>query len=202
MNKKQFWIIAVIIIVLVAIIAWWLTRPSSSPSVPSITPINTTSTSQTTTTSQSTVSSSLAIWGQYDINAPDALMLVDSQGRRTGENPITGVFYREIPNTAYSIGASASGHPVGELTFSNLSSGQYTLYVLGGVTGPYGVGIGNNYGQQSFQGDIQAGTMIAYVQNYDPANLASSVFVASGTVSSTASITTAPPNNWTPPPVP
>jgi hypothetical protein len=141
----------------------------------------------------------IPIWGQYDINAPEALMLVDSQGRRTGENPITGVFYREIPNTAYSIGASASGHPVGELTFSDLSSGQYTLYVLGGATGAYGVGIGNNDGQQSFQGNIRAGSMVAYVQNYNPADLASSTFVASGTVSSTASITTAPPDNWTPP---
>jgi hypothetical protein len=199
MNKKQFWIAGLIIIALIAAVALWLLRPFSSPSTPPTVSINTASTNKTPTTSPSTTSSSSAIWGQYDINAPEALMLVDSQGRRTGENPITGVFYREIPNTAYSIGASASGHPVGELTFSDLSSGQYTLYVLGGATGAYGVGIGNNDGQQSFQGNIRAGSMVAYVQNYNPADLASSTFVASGTVSSTASITTAPPDNWTPP---
>ncbi|HUC01276.1 MAG TPA: hypothetical protein VMA75_00005, partial [Candidatus Paceibacterota bacterium] len=41
------------------------------------------------------------IWGQYDINLPNGLILVDSQGRRTGEDPITGTLYNEIPNTAY-----------------------------------------------------------------------------------------------------
>jgi hypothetical protein len=54
-----------------------------------------------------------------------------------------------------------------------------------------------HYGQRSqhFRGNIQTGTMIAYVQNYDSANLASSTFVLKGTVSSTASVTSEPPHN-------
>ena len=126
-------------------------------------------------------------------------MLVDSQGRRTGEDPITGTLYEEIPNAAYGVITSTPGHPVGELTFSNLPKGQYTLYVLGGQTGIYTLDIANNHGQQPFQGTIQKGSMIAYVQGYDPNNLASSTFIASGTSSSTASITTAPPDNLPPP---
>jgi hypothetical protein len=141
-------------------------------------------------------------WGEYHVSGPDDLMLVDSQGRRTGRDPITGITYREIPNTNYSE-AKSPDHVVGELFTEDLANGQYTLYVLGGQTGPYWVDAGH-YGQRSqhFRGNIQTGTMIAYVQNYDSANLASSTFSFQGTASSTASITSAAPNNLPPPPVP
>lgn len=143
----------------------------------------------------------IPFWGQYTINNPDALMLVDSEGRRTGKDPRTGIIYREIPNTGYQEIASTPGHLADELTFSNLPKGQYTLYVLGGQTGPYAVDIANNQGQSALEGTVQDGSMVAYPQNYDPTNLASSTFSVSSTISSTASITTAPPNNWVPPPV-
>jgi hypothetical protein len=137
----------------------------------------------------------IPIWGQYDVSPPNALMLVDSQGRRTGKDPNTGVFYREIPNTGYQEIASTPGHPVGELTFSNLPKGQYTLYVLGAQTGPYVVDIANNQGQSPLKGTVQAGSMVAFAQHYDPTNLASSAFSFEANISSTASITSAPANN-------
>lgn len=135
------------------------------------------------------------IQGEYHVNLPNQLMLVDSQGRRTGEDPASGIVYREIPNTNYGdVGSD------GELFTSNLPSGQYALYVLGGQTGSYWID-GEHDGQpgQIFRGAIQKGSMIAYVQNYNTADIASSTFSVSSTFPSTASLTTAPPNNWTPP---
>jgi hypothetical protein len=85
-----------------------------------------------------------ALSGEYIVNSPNALMLVDSQGRRTGKDPGTGTFYREIPSTSYGEEAVNPGHPNGELFTSDLPNGQYTLYVRGGKTGFYGLGIAIN----------------------------------------------------------
>src|SRR5438046_6938641 len=71
-------------------------------------------------------------WGEYHVNAPNALMLVDSQGRRTGKDPITGILYREIPNTSYGEDQSKPGAISGELFTTNLPNGQYMIYVLRG----------------------------------------------------------------------
>jgi hypothetical protein len=136
-----------------------------------------------------------AIWGEYIVNEPNALILVDSQGRRTGKDPNTGTLYHEIPNTSYVEEATSPGHPNGELFVSDLSNGQYTLYVLGGRTGSYALDIASDKNNQAFQGNIQTDWMIAYAQTYDLANLASSTFSFQRTVSSTASITSALPNN-------
>lgn len=202
MDKKKLLIVGLVIVLVLFGLA--LRRFSDDILTPS------TSTSKFATSTTQTASNRISstqpipenIWGQYDINEPNAIMLIDSQGRRTGKDPLTGMIYREIPNTSYGIDESKPGHPVGELTLSNLPSGQYTLYVLGGVTGPYGLYVANNNTNQSFEGNIQKGEMISYVQNFNPNNLTSSTFSVSSTVSSTASITTAPPNNLPPPPVP
>ncbi len=203
MNRKGFTLIILFLIlgalaIGASIFVDWHQHQSLRSSISPIS--GTTSTKILSGLSSTTPQAS--IWGQYDINTPNALILADSQGRRTGKDPITGVIYHEIPNTAYGEIASTPGHLVGELTFSDLSNGQYTLYVLGGKTGLYGVGINNNQGEQAFQGDIQKGSMIAYLQNYDSANLASSTFSFEETLSSTASITSAPPNNLPVPAVP
>ena len=159
-----------------------------------------TSTSQPTT---STLPRQTPVWGEYHVNAPNALMLVDAQGRRTGKDPTTRTLYREIAGTSYGEEYIGTNHGVGELFTSDLPNGHYTLYVLGGQTGSYWLDA-SHYGQQdqTFRGNIQAGSMIAYVQNYDMANLASSTFLFSSTTSSTASITSVLPNNLPPPPVP
>jgi len=140
------------------------------------------------------------LWGEYHVNAPNALILIDSQGRRTGKDPVTGTLYHEIPNTGYDEIADNPGHRSGELFTSDLPNGKYTLYVLGGQTGAYWLDA-SHYGQpdQTFGGNIQAGSMIAYLQNYDLAHIASSTFSYQISYSSTASITSAPPNNLPPP---
>lgn len=139
----------------------------------------------------------------YAINLPNALILVDSQGRRTGKDPITGLLYHEISGTSYF----EEGHS-GQLYFSTPSIGKYKVYVLGGKTGQYHLDSLVDDGgphppvAQRISGDIQAGSMIAYRQDYDTANIASSTLSFSDTASSTASITSAVPNNLPPPPVP
>ena len=56
----------------------------------------------------------------YAINLPNALMLVDSQGRRTGKDPATGILYHEFPGTAYEEDSLSPHNGSGELTFSAL----------------------------------------------------------------------------------
>lgn len=142
-------------------------------------------------------------WGEYHVSLPDALMLVDAQGRRTGKDPATGTIYREIPNTSYIEIGTPTTNGAGELFTSDLPNGRYTLYILGGKTTKYWLDA-SQYGQkhQSFKGTIQPGSMILYAQNYDMARLASSTFTFAGMASSTLAITSNPPHNLLPPPVP
>jgi hypothetical protein len=83
-------------------------------------------------------------------------------------------------------------------------SGEYTLYILGGATGRYDLNYWIDDGgatpkRETVAGDIQKGSMVAFVQNYEATDVASSTFVASSSASSTASITSAPPHNLPPP---
>jgi hypothetical protein len=139
----------------------------------------------------------------YAIDLPNALMLIDSQGRRTGKDPVTDVSYHEVPGTTYF----EEGHS-GQLHFSDPPIGQYTLYVLGGQTGQYNLdswvddGGPNPPRPQRISGDIRVGSMVAYWQNYNPANVVSSTLSFKEVVSSTASITSAPPHNLPLPPAP
>jgi len=112
-------------------------------------------------------------------------MLVDSQGRRTGKDPITGVFYHEIPGTGYG-----EDNGSGELATLGLPAGQYKLYVLGGENGSFWV---EGYHSGSATGTIEIGAMETYILNL-PLNTTSTLTFA-GSVSSTASITAAPPHN-------
>jgi hypothetical protein len=198
MKKNKLFVIA-LIIVLVGIIIGILALSHAHNNIAATNPVGTnttTTSSQNATTSQSTSSTYPPIWGEYHVNLPNALILVDSQGRRTGEDPITGTVYREIPGTNYGEVGSPSTNGAGELFTSNLPSGEYTLYVLGDQTGSYWLDA-SHYDQsgQIFRGTIQKGSMIAYVQNYNTDDIGSSTFIASSTSSSTASITSAPPDN-------
>jgi len=137
-------------------------------------------------------------WGEYHVNAPNGLLLVDPQGRRTGYDPNTNVAYHEIPNTEFSGGQGSN-----QIIISSIPNGGYYLYVLGHQVPGYFLDIWTNYAvSQRFRGDISSGSAIIYLQNYDAANLVSSTFSLEGISSSTASVTSAPPNNLPPPSVP
>lgn len=198
MKKALIALAVVVFLGIVFLIAWnLLARSKTRP---------TASTSGTTTALSSTSpspTSTIDVWGEYHVSLPDGLMLVDSQDRRTGKDPITGTLYHEIPGTSYEEIGSPETHGAGELLTSNLPSGRYTLYVLGGATTSYWLDA-SHYGQQHqlFRGAIQAGSMIAYVQNYDVNHVASSTFSYAGATSSTVSITSIPPSNLPPPAVP
>ncbi len=136
---------------------------------------------------------------EYHVNAPNTLMLVDSQGRRTGKDPVTGIFYHEIPGTSYSEDGMSATNRIGDLIVQGISDGQYTLYVLGGKTGSYWVGMAGS--SQTISGNIHLGSMAAYSLGYAKLITASSgVPSFQGISSSTASITTVPANNLPPPP--
>ena len=70
--------------------------------------------------------------GRYHVSLPDSLILVDSQGRRTGKDPATGIIYHEIPGTTYIEIGSATTNGAAELFTKDLPSGQYMLYILVG----------------------------------------------------------------------
>jgi hypothetical protein len=150
-----------------------------------------------TSTTQHSGVPQLPLQGEYHINLPNGLMLVDSQGRRTGKDPKTGNIFREIPDTNYLEDCmSKIQNCVGELFTENLPDGEYTFYVLASSTGKYGFSVFNNRGgNQGFKGDIEHGTMVAYIQNYRSANFTSSTLAFKSVVSSTVSITSVPPHN-------
>lgn len=202
MGKKA-WIIsaAIVFILIVIVVIFFLGQaPNSKPVNPSSTGTTSASTSQTPANGLRTIPRT----NSYAINTPNALILIDSQGRRTGKDPITGTLYHEIPNTSYSEeGAS------GQLYFFTPLVGKYELYILGGATGQYHLDAWVDGGNgsptpipQRISGNIDKGSMIVYIQNYDPANIASSSVFFSNTVSSTISITSAPAHNLPPPPIP
>jgi len=123
---------------------------------------------------------------EYHVNLPNALMLVDSQGRRTGKDPSAGVFYHEIPGTGYG-----EGEHSGQLGISG-PVGQYTLYILGGTTGSYWIGA---WPPQEVTGNIQASAMDVYTLDFSPTSTENPKLVFRNTASSTASITSTPPHN-------
>lgn len=106
--------------------------------------------------------------------------------------------YKRDATTTIPEGATTTESSL--LTIDSPELGSYKIQIIS-QNGAYYLTIANNQGQQPFQGTLQKGSMIAYVQDYDPTDLAASVFTVSSTASSTASITSAPPNNWTPPAV-
>ena len=197
MNQKTFVITAVVVFGIIVIVALAFSGLGRAPTKIA-NPVST-----STTATPPAAPSTYAILNAYSINRPNALILVDSQGRRTGRNPMADVEYHEIPGTTYSEEGSS-----GQLYFSGPAKGLYVLYVLSGKTSQYTVsskvddGGPTNPTRQIVSGDIQKGSMVAYTQNYDLANVASSTLVLRGVVSSTASITSAPPHNLPPPPVP
>ena len=206
MNKKTGWILVVLGLLMIIILGIFFLRSNSTPDTNIIVSTSTQAIVTSTNPIGNNISStppSIPRTNTYSINLPNALMLVDSQGRRTGKDPISGATYHEIPDTSYFEEGRS-----GQLYFFTPATGQYTLYVLGGQTGEYHLDSRVDDGgakppvPQLIYGTIQAGSMIAYVQNYDTSNLASSTLVVSSTFSSTASITSAPPNNLPPPPVP
>ncbi len=202
MNKKLRNILVAIAILIVGVIVWMVfvynpalnqspasKKPTSAPIVNQVSP-SSTITSPAPPRAPATY--------EYHVNAPNTLMLVDSQGRRTGKDPVTGIFYHEIPGTSYSEDGMSATNRIGDLIVQGISDGQYTLYVLGGKTGSYWVGMAGS--SQTISGNIHLGSMAAYSLGYAKLITASSgVPSFQGISSSTASITTVPANNLPPP---
>jgi hypothetical protein len=196
MKRTSIIIGIAVIILLVVVLCWYFYSFNNSANIKSVstTPIQ----SEPTSTPQA-----VSLSYEAHINLPNTLMLVDSQGRRAGEDPRNDTVFREIP------GASGFGEDAksGELDFSYPLESPFTLYVLGGQTGEYALDVwitnlGTQIPPQRISGTINAGSMIAYAPDYNLKNPASSTLVFQGVVSSTASITSVPPDNLPPPPVP
>jgi hypothetical protein len=77
---------------------------------------------------------------------PADLLIEDSEGLKTGYNPITGVYYSEIPRSSYEslslidLDTGERGPITKELEIMQPSAGDYNLYVIGTNTGTKTVG--------------------------------------------------------------
>jgi hypothetical protein len=164
-------IVLLVVVIIVGLGMWYSLGVNRLPSIQK--PINN---SLGTTSSTNTSSSVTDLFNIYSITAPDGLLLTDSSGRRTGEDPKTGVTYQEIPNTSYVPQPNEM-----QLTVNQPLEGQYTIQVIGKHTGQYSLWLGLENGAQgnpvTYTGTIQQGQVITYTQNYDPSNLASSTLV-------------------------
>lgn len=195
---KKVTLLAIIILVTMGLFlfAEW-NRGSAFPNPVQSPAGNQTTSSVAVTNPTSSVGQQAPTIFEYHIALPNTLMLVDSQGRRTGKDPATGALYHEIPDTSYTEEGIGSTNTDGVLFAWNVT-GRYTLYVLGGTTGPYRIVASP---RQELTGIIQRGAMDAYSLNSlsvtDKPNLS-----FQSTLSSTASVTTAPPNNLPPSPTP
>jgi hypothetical protein len=75
---------------------------------------------------------SLPLHLQYYINSPNAVMMIDSTGRRVGEDPATAIVYNEIPNASYYEEGTER-----VIALSQPPASKYTVEVLGGQSGTY-----------------------------------------------------------------
>ena len=176
MNKITLVISASVLVIIIGVVVY-LFRTNA----PELSQMPTTQMVTTTTTPKASSSDPYQAKGPlhnaYDINTPNALMLVDSQGRRTGQDPTTGKIYQEIPGTSYiPQGTSAV------LAFFSPPAGQYMIDILGGEAGTYHLDYKISDGQHpgptyKLTGQITKGQKITYTQNYDPNNLASSTLI-------------------------
>jgi hypothetical protein len=91
---------------------------------------------------------------QINLGSPAELLLTDSQGRKLGKNPATGIEYNEIPNgvyyeqaAVYSESLENSNKPphVTKILFvDDVSDDVYTLEVLGTGSGEYYLSVYTN----------------------------------------------------------
>jgi len=127
--------------------------------------------------SANTLLATAPLYVQYSIALPDGLLLTDASGRRTGEDPVTGAMYNEIPDASY-----VEQQHSWQLHFPQPVAGRYTIQIIGKHNGQYGLETDIFDGQNSlptprYSGSIKIGQVITYAQNYDPNNLASSTVV-------------------------
>ena len=203
MNKRKFLITGLIAVFLVTAIAvFFFSKPHDSR--PSLIATNLQALTTTNIATSSPANSLSNLQNEYHIDLPNGIMLIDSQGHRTGKDPATGMRYHEIPGTSYGEDCLTKNDCAGELFFSPPAQGEYTLYILGGDKGTFGLDAWDNQGpSQIIRGDIQPGSINVYSLNFTPATVASSSVVSfEEAMSSTVSITSAPPNNLPLPPVP
>ncbi|MCR4284181.1 MAG: C39 family peptidase [Parcubacteria group bacterium] len=77
--------------------------------------------------------------------SPAELLIIDSQGRKTGFDPITQITYNDIPNTIYyherldNDETGQIGVEIKNLYISMPENAIYNLQVVGTATGPYGL---------------------------------------------------------------
>lgn len=81
-----------------------------------------------------------------DFHSPGELLLTDPLGRRTGLDPSTGLSYREIPSSSYSLTRESDierdvASETKVLAVGSASPGTYTLRITGTGEGPYTIGV-------------------------------------------------------------
>jgi hypothetical protein len=110
----------------------------------------------------------------YATNRPNALIVIDSAGRKTGKDPASGIVYQEIPGAKYSEEEHSA-----QVLYTEPPAGQFKINIIGAAVGRYLLQTDVFDGQNSLPIPVASGTInirqtITYVQNYDPNNLANS----------------------------
>ncbi len=114
-------------------------------------------------------------WVEIQLGSPAELLLTDSQGRKTGYDPLTGTIVEEIPGSSYaqatgiatSQTTDADGSPK-VLTITAPDDDLYTLSVIGTGDGPYHLSVDTGGGSADSQieyttGDTTDGAIDTYV---------------------------------------
>ena len=83
----------------------------------------------------------------HGIHPPADLLIEDPEGLKTGYDPITGVYYNELPRSSYEstglidLDTEERGPITKELEIMQPSAGDYNLYVIGTDAGTYSLDI-------------------------------------------------------------
>jgi hypothetical protein len=79
----------------------------------------------------------------FTLGSPAELLVTDTDGRKLGKDPLTGIVYNDIPEGDYSYDEVASvdedfvEHETKVITIPNPKNGEYTLQVIGTGAGSY-----------------------------------------------------------------
>jgi len=118
----------------------------------------------------------------YDVNSPHIVSVTDSSGRRTGADPLTDTYSREIPGSASFQSYEPPPSEVG-IDYSTSSPAQYTVSVIGKQNGNYTLQfvlfderVATKTLSMKLTGTIKTGQVVTYLQNFDPLNTSNDFF--------------------------
>ena len=167
MNKKLLFAAGVVVVLAIVLYVAYSAKNGNNQPPANIPPVVSVATSTSPAPSMGTP------YLQYTVNLPNGLVLTDSEGRRTGKDPVTGAAYNEIPGASYQEQGDA------DLYFPHPPAGSYKIQIVGPQAGNYVFSNEVFDGRQAaayqvLHGTIPSNQAVTFSENYDPNNPASS----------------------------